>query len=320
LLQGAQAAISVTHDCPTNGRGTFPDQCNSTALASEGGSFHVHGCRVQTVAGRRGAEYLVALSGAANVRGKATHLGAGLYQGEFETPRVGNYELSVAEAHCCGLSAELFNNRWLLGDPVATRIDPTVDFTWAVGDAVSPTGRDYVSVRWAGFVKPSFAEAFEFVVEINDGARLFLDDALLLDAFEDQVDDPAADHDAAAPVQFTTYTAKTAGRLAVDQLYALRLEFRESTGGAVARLLWRSASQPLEVVPAHRLFYATAPLPRAPWDVRPLPVEPLPVVDVNLRVAAWDQLDVTWQAPWDDGGAEVDGYKVKPRSLHVCVV
>lgn len=270
----------------------------------------MHGCSVQTVAGRRGAEYLVELSGAAKVRGKATHLGAGLYQGEFETPRVGSYELTVAEAQCCGLSAELFNNRWLLGDPVSARVDPTVDFTWAVGDAVSPTGRDYVSVRWAGYLQPSFAETFEFVLEINDGARLFLDDALLLDAFEAQVDDPAIDHADGAPVAFTTYTVQTHEALAADRLYALRLEFRESTGGAVARLLWRSASQPLEVVPAHRLFYATAALPLSPWEVRPLPVEPLAVVGVSLAVAAWDQLEVAWQAPWDDGGAEVDGYKV----------
>ena len=70
LLQGAGVAITVEHDCPTNGRGRFPDQCNTTALASEGapgGSFHVHGCAVQTVAGRLGAEYLVELNGAGKV-------------------------------------------------------------------------------------------------------------------------------------------------------------------------------------------------------------------------------------------------------------
>ena len=71
LLQGQSVAITVEHDCPTNGRGRFPDQCNTTALASggaPGGSFHVHGCAVQTVAGRLGAEYLVELSGAGKVR------------------------------------------------------------------------------------------------------------------------------------------------------------------------------------------------------------------------------------------------------------
>ena len=162
----------------------------------------MHGCSIQTVAGRLGSEYLVELLGASKVMGKATHLGVGLYRGEFETPRVGNYELTVAEAHCCGLATELFNNRWLLGEPVATRIDPSVDFQWSVADTVSPSGRDYVSVRWVGYLQPSFSETFEFVLEINDGARLFLDDELLLDAFEAQVDDPATDHDEQAPVPY----------------------------------------------------------------------------------------------------------------------
>ena len=98
--------------------------------------------------------------------------------------------------------------------------------------------------------------------------------------------------------------------LAADRLYSLRLEFRESTGGAVARLMWKSDSQPLEVVPNHRMFHATTPLPLSPWEVRPIPIEPLAVVDVSLAIVAWDQLEVTWFAPWDDGGSDVEGYKV----------
>ena len=35
LLQGTHVGIAVEHDCPTNGRGKFPDQCNTTALNSE---------------------------------------------------------------------------------------------------------------------------------------------------------------------------------------------------------------------------------------------------------------------------------------------
>ena len=37
----------------------------------------------------------------------------GLYLGSYTTPRIGAYELEVAEAQCCGLFAELYNNRWL---------------------------------------------------------------------------------------------------------------------------------------------------------------------------------------------------------------
>jgi len=109
----------------------------------------------------------------------------------------------------------------------------------------------------------------------------------------------------------STYRVTTTTALAADRLYSLRLEFRESTGGAVAKLMWKSPSQPLEVVPNHRLFHATTPLPMSPWDVHPIPIEPLQVVDVGLTIVAWAALEVTWHAPWDDGGADVEGYKVR---------
>jgi hypothetical protein len=79
----------------------------------------------------------------------------------------------------------------------------------------------------------------------------------------------------------------------------------------MARLLWRSLSQPLEVVPSHRLYHGAAPVVASPFAVRPEPVKPLAVVDAALSVAAWDALEVTWRAPWDDGGSAVDGYKVE---------
>jgi hypothetical protein len=310
LLLGAHVRIDVHHDCATNGRGAFPHQCNTTNPDTGGaqGSFLVHGCEVQAVAGRLGSEYLVALEGETVVSGSADHVGQGLYRGEFLTPRTGSYELTVAEAQCCGLQAELFNNRWLIGEPVLTRVDPLVDFVWSAEDLISPTGRDYVSVRWSGWVRPTFSEEFEFVLEINDGARLFLDGELLLDAFEDEVSDDESNGEAA---RFSTYRAPTSAPLVAERLYHVKLEYRESTGAAVARLMWQSASQPLEVVPSHRLSHATTDIVKSPFAVSPMPIEPLQVVDVSLSIAGWDSLNVFWFAPWDDGGSEVDGFKVE---------
>jgi hypothetical protein len=313
LLRGLNARIEVEHDCSTNGRGKFPHHCNTTKTG-DGGSFRVHGCQVQSVAGRLGSEYRVALSGPSYVAGNADHIGQGLYKGSFMTPRVGTYDLAVSEAACCGLSASLFNNRWLLGEPVLSRVDPKVDFVWSANDLISPTGKDYVSIRWVGFIRPAFSEELELILEINDGVRLFLDGMLLIDAFEDRVDEDessssSANDDEMPP--FNTYHASSATSLVADQLYEVKLEFRESTGGAVARLLWQSDSQPLEVVPSHRLFYSSSSIKESPFSISPIPIEPLPVVDVELEVAAWDSLDVTWKAPWNDGGSEVDGFLVE---------
>ena len=78
LLTGANARVSVAHDCASDGSGTFPHQCNGTiahhrngASSSAAAMVHahntalgdVHGCEVQSVAGRAGANYLVALAG-----------------------------------------------------------------------------------------------------------------------------------------------------------------------------------------------------------------------------------------------------------------
>ena len=124
---GERAAISAYNDCPHTGRGLFPRQCNTTHHAT-GAPFaqgQVEGCHVKAVAGRVGAEYSVALGGAGAVAGGARYLGQGLYGASYVVPRVGQYDLTVAQAQCCGLAATLFNNRWLIGEPVLERVDGT---------------------------------------------------------------------------------------------------------------------------------------------------------------------------------------------------
>ena len=178
LLTGVRAGVSVDNACPSAGAGSFPGNCTGVA-----------GCEVRSVAGRLGSEFLVELSGAASAKGVATYLDQGLYLGSFITPRVGSYELKVAEAQCCGLYAEMFNNRWLHGLTTLERIDAKVDFAWTAEDMLTPTGRDFISIRWTGLVQPAFGENYTFVIMVNDGARFYLDGELLLDQFEDTIDD-----------------------------------------------------------------------------------------------------------------------------------
>lgn len=53
----------------------------------------------------------------------------------------------VSEAKGFGLLGEYFNNRWTFGDPVVTRVDAKVDFSWSDTETITPTGQDYISVR-----------------------------------------------------------------------------------------------------------------------------------------------------------------------------
>lgn len=45
-----------------------------------------------------------------------------------------------------------------------------------------------MSIRWEGYIKPSFTEAYVVSVVTNDGARLWIQNELLFDAFDDDID------------------------------------------------------------------------------------------------------------------------------------
>ena len=136
------------------------------------------------MAGRLGTQFVARLSGPEAVSADVTYAGQGLYDARYATPRVGSYLVDVAATEQGGLVGQYFNNRWLYGDAASTRVDHSVDFEFEVEDAITDTGRDHVSVRWTGFVRPSFDEVFTFHAQVNDGARLFVDGELLFDAFE----------------------------------------------------------------------------------------------------------------------------------------
>lgn len=57
------------------------------------------------------------------------------------------FSSKVTEAKGFGLLGEYFNNRWTFGDPVVTRVDARVDFSWSDTETLTPTGQDYISVR-----------------------------------------------------------------------------------------------------------------------------------------------------------------------------
>ena len=132
---------------------------------------------------------------------------------------------------------EYFANMTLSGSPALTRLDPEINFNWGVGE-VFPGTWDKCSIRWTGEIEPAFTEAYTFYVNTDDGARLWLDDDLIIDAWQDQ----AATEHASAPIQ-----------LVAGQRCHIRLEWYENTGEAVCELRWSSPSTPKQVIPSGRL-------------------------------------------------------------------
>jgi hypothetical protein len=108
---------------------------------------------------------------------------------------------------------------------------------------LTATGKDYISIRWTGYLLPAFSEVFLLAITVNDGARLYIDDVLIIDEYENEVADG---------VSSSVFTAYTPSSLITNQLVSVKIEYRENAGAAAFTLAWSSLSQPYEIIPAYR--------------------------------------------------------------------
>ncbi|MCA9242340.1 MAG: PQQ-dependent sugar dehydrogenase [Phycisphaerales bacterium] len=155
----------------------------------------------------------------------------------LRTTRKADYIIVGDGGGAQGLRGEYFNNIDLT-NLVLTRLDPVVDFTWGGGSPDPAIDSDTFSVRWTGCVTPQFSETYTFYVEIDDGARVWVDDTLVIDSWIDQ-----------APTVHTGSIALTA-----NTPVEIVMEYYENGGGAVARLAWDSPSAPgALIIPTERL-------------------------------------------------------------------
>ncbi|MFN0066242.1 MAG: PA14 domain-containing protein [Limisphaerales bacterium] len=146
-----------------------------------------------------------------------------------------------------GLLAEYHDNINFTGRRL-TRVDPTVNFDWGNGPPDPQFGPDTFSVRWTGRVRPGVSGTHRFYTTVDDGVRLWVDGRQMINRWVDQ---PPTEHSATITLE--------AGRL-----YAIRMDYFENGGGAVARLEWSVPGLPREVVPAGAL------LPPAPPNLPPV--------------------------------------------------
>jgi len=175
--------------------------------------------------------------------------GADLVEGREEPRAVplieANYLRPDANSSQQGLKGEYFRGRDFAGAPVLTRIDSRIGFRWDRGaptDDLAARGElssaqalkgDDFSVRWSGQLLPPTSGKYELVVGANDGVRLYLDQRLLVDGWEQN--ERVRSH--------SVHVDLEAGRA-----YALRLEYFEDIRDAEVRLGWRrpGAKEPFE--------------------------------------------------------------------------
>jgi N-acetylneuraminic acid mutarotase len=137
-----------------------------------------------------------------------------------------------------GLTGQYFNNSDFTSLKL-TRTDARIDFNWGSGSPASSITSDTFSVRWTGTLVPPRSESYTFHTTTDDGLRLWIDGNLVIDRLRNQ---PATSY-SSAPI------ALTAGKAV-----AIRMDYFENTGQALAKLMWSSKSIPKQIVTTDHFF------------------------------------------------------------------
>ncbi len=121
-----------------------------------------------------------------------------------------------------GMFGEYFDNVNLAGEPVLTRIDSMINFSWGGGSPAPVVPKDQFSVRWTGKIIPPETRIFNLGTRTDDGARLYLDGQLLLEDWTEHGEKP------------NSYQVE----LQAGKEYEILFEYFDSSLGAAARLTW----------------------------------------------------------------------------------
>jgi hypothetical protein len=149
---------------------------------------------------------------------------------------VGSYLIRAWKTAGNGLQGEYFEGTDFEVS-VAARVDETIAFDWLREDAPGGLEPHHFSVRWKGEIEVHEAGEYAFVVKADDGARLWIDEQLVIDAWLEQS------------------VRESGGTIVLSQgWHDIRLEYFQNVGGAVCELQWRPPGRESpEVVPATSL-------------------------------------------------------------------
>jgi acyl-CoA thioesterase-1 len=134
-----------------------------------------------------------------------------------------------------GLGAEYFNNDDFTA-PALLRTE-AINFDWQSGAPAPGIDGDTFAVRWKGLIEPTVTGTHTFHFHADDGVRVWVDGSLLIDAWHG----PAGEHSASID-------------LIAGKKVGIKIEFREISGSAHAKLEWSAPGLPRQVVPAAALY------------------------------------------------------------------
>lgn len=135
-----------------------------------------------------------------------------------------------------GLKGEYFRGVDFANAPVLTRIDSRIAFRWDRGaptDSLVARGEmkkdvglpsDVYSVRWTGKLIPPVSGEYEINISANDGVRLFIDNKIVLDAWQ-------------LAERLRSQSIKI--NFEANKIVDIKLEYFEDIRDAEVRLAWR---------------------------------------------------------------------------------
>ncbi len=123
-----------------------------------------------------------------------------------------------------GIKGMYFNNMELQGKPVLERIDKNINFEWNTKSPSKKIKADKFSVRWEAKILPQVTGKYIFGLNGDDGYRLYIDDSLVVDFWEDH-----------SPALRKGKIFLEAGRE-----YNVKVEYYENKYDASLQLLWSS--------------------------------------------------------------------------------
>ena len=129
---------------------------------------------------------------------------------------------------------------WLNGSPhTFERIDSQINFKWANSSPDKLIKNDSsFSVAWFGYIKPEFSESFNLYLKSSNGARLYIDNALLID---DWIEHPL--HEIFEKISFES-----------GKHYPIRIEYYSESGSSDLVVSWSSESLGKEIIPLSNLL------------------------------------------------------------------
>jgi hypothetical protein len=184
---------------------------------------------------------------------------------------------------------EYWSNKDQRGDPVLIRNDTSLNFNWGANAPANGVPANNFSARWTRKVHFE-SGTYRFQVSMDDGARLWIDDRLVLDAWTNG-----------------SVRVKTADVTLSTGNHNVRVDYFENGGDAVLRMSWTRLSTPTPTSTATPTRTPTVTPTVAPATLTPtvIPTTITPTGDSSIGGVIWqDVCAKTGMPPGEDSITE----------------